>query len=211
MMAELIEALISWPTLLFALAAFGFAPGAVLRLLVHAYPKGDLRRRELLAELYAIPRIERPLWIAEQLELAIFEGLAKRWSERKVRRTSHSSENDQEQQEESSPPAALQSARLTEPSDGTLATIVTEARMGDQQAWRELVTRYAGLVWSVARSHQLDHADAADVCQTTWLRLAENFSTLEDPLRVPGWLAITARHEALRVVTEIKGSNKGKL
>lgn len=33
-----------------------------------------------MAELYAVPRIERPLWVAEQLEVALFEGLAHRIS-----------------------------------------------------------------------------------------------------------------------------------
>ena len=32
-------------------------------------------RIELVAELYAVPRIQRPLWVAEQLETALFEGL----------------------------------------------------------------------------------------------------------------------------------------
>jgi hypothetical protein len=32
-------------------------------------------RRELLAELHANPRRERPFWVAEQLEVALFEGI----------------------------------------------------------------------------------------------------------------------------------------
>jgi hypothetical protein len=66
---------IAWPTLGFALLVFGFAPAAVLRLIVLLYPRGHPRRRELLGELYAYPRIERPFWVAEQLETALFEGL----------------------------------------------------------------------------------------------------------------------------------------
>lgn len=84
--------------------------------------------------------------------------------------------------------------------NNSLTDLVADARRGDQQAWRELVDRFARLVWSVARSHRLDHADAADVCQTTWLRLAEHLHTLRDPARLPGWLATTARRESLRVI-----------
>jgi len=79
-MAELFEAVVSLPTLLLVLLVFGFAPGFVLRLLVLAYPRTDPRRRELIAELYTVPRLQRPLWVAEQLEVALFEGLAHRAS-----------------------------------------------------------------------------------------------------------------------------------
>lgn len=74
-MSSLIFEVISWPTLMTALLVWGFAPGAVLRLIVLAFPKEDPRRRELRGELYAVPRIERPFWVFEKLELALFEGL----------------------------------------------------------------------------------------------------------------------------------------
>lgn len=75
MVAEVLDAILSWPTFVIALLVFGFAPGAVLRLIVLAFPGDDPRRRELLAELHAVPRLERPFWVAEQLELALFEGI----------------------------------------------------------------------------------------------------------------------------------------
>lgn len=81
-----------------------------------------------------------------------------------------------------------------------IGEVVERAKAGDQGAWRDLVDRYAKLVWSVARSHRLDPADAADVSQTTWLRLAEHLHTLRDAERLPGWLATTARRESLRVI-----------
>lgn len=74
-MTGMIAQLLAWPTLGIALLVFGFAPGVVLRLIVLFYPRGHPRRRELLGELYAVPRIERPFWVAEQLEVALFEGL----------------------------------------------------------------------------------------------------------------------------------------
>lgn len=92
-----------------------------------------------------------------------------------------------------------------------LAELVTRARLGDQQAWRELVAKYAKLVWSVPRAHRLDHADAADVCQTTWLRLAEHLHTLREPSRLPGWLATTARRESLRVIAGRRREMPGEL
>jgi hypothetical protein len=79
-MPSLIFQIVSWPTFGSALAVFGFAPGAVLRLIVLAFPREDPRRQELLAEVYAVPRIERPFWVAQQLEVALFEGLRGRFA-----------------------------------------------------------------------------------------------------------------------------------
>jgi Sigma-70 factor, region 1.1 len=75
---ELLDAMVSWKAFVVSLLVFGFAPGAVLRLIVLAFPRNDPRRRELLAELYAVPRLVRPYWVFEQLEVALFEGLGER-------------------------------------------------------------------------------------------------------------------------------------
>ena len=75
MIAQTIDAIVSWPTLGIAIAVFGFAPGAVLRLIVLAFHRDDPRRQEMLAEVHAVPRLERPFWVAEQLEVAISEGI----------------------------------------------------------------------------------------------------------------------------------------
>lgn len=59
-----------------ALLIFGFLPGLVLALIVRLFPKDDPRRRELQAELYAVPRWERPFWVCQQFEVALRLGLA---------------------------------------------------------------------------------------------------------------------------------------
>jgi len=75
---------LTWPTLMAALLIWGFAPGAVLRVIVLLFPKDDPRRRELLGELYAVPRPERPFWVIEQLEVGLFEGLRHRSGRKKA-------------------------------------------------------------------------------------------------------------------------------
>lgn len=77
--------------------------------------------------------------------------------------------------------------------------LVRAAARGDPEAWTALVEAYSGLVWSVPRGYHLSAADAADVYQTVWLRLAEHLSRIENPDHVGGWLATTARRESLRV------------
>ena len=76
--------------------------------------------------------------------------------------------------------------------------LVRGAAGGDEVAWRGLVDRFSGLVWAVARAHRLGNADAADVYQTTWLRLAEHIQRIDHPDRVGAWLATAARRECLQ-------------
>lgn len=79
-----------------------------------------------------------------------------------------------------------------------VAGLVREAARGEARAWDLLVDRFAGVVWAVARGHGLSAADAADVSQTTWLRLAEHLERIREPERIGAWLATTAKHESLR-------------
>lgn len=80
------------------------------------------------------------------------------------------------------------------------ADLIARAASGDAGAWHALVDGFSGLVWSVARAHGLDREDAADVFQTTWLRLAEHLERIRDPARIGAWLAVTARNEAYRMM-----------
>jgi RNA polymerase sigma factor (sigma-70 family) len=80
----------------------------------------------------------------------------------------------------------------------TLDELVRAAAAGDRAAWDAIVDRFQGLVWATARAHRLSQADAADVAQTTWLRLVEHLDRIREPERLGAWLATTARHECLR-------------
>lgn len=83
-----------------------------------------------------------------------------------------------------------------EPTDA--GSLVVAAAAGDKAAWQILVERFSGLVWSITRAYRLGHADAADVFQTTWLRLAEHLTRIEKPDRIGAWLATAARRECLQ-------------
>lgn len=77
--------------------------------------------------------------------------------------------------------------------------LVRAAAGGDSAAWKAIVERFSGLVWAITRGYRLGAADAADVFQTTWLRLAEHLDRIANPERVGAWLATTARRESLRI------------
>jgi RNA polymerase sigma factor (sigma-70 family) len=78
------------------------------------------------------------------------------------------------------------------------AVLVRGAAAGDRRAWERLVDQYARLIWSITAEFKLAESDAADVAQTTWLRLLEHIHRIEYPDRVGSWLAATARNECLR-------------
>lgn len=72
-----------WLYLAFLLS-FGFMPPILVRVFVLIYPRGHERRKELPAEMLAVPYKERPVWLAEQLALALTEGLWERFHWRPV-------------------------------------------------------------------------------------------------------------------------------
>lgn len=80
----------------------------------------------------------------------------------------------------------------------THGELLSLAADGDQEAWNALVERFGQMVWAIARSFRLDDATAKDVSQTVWLKLVENCGRIQDPERLPGWLATTCRREAIR-------------
>lgn len=80
-----------------------------------------------------------------------------------------------------------------------VAALLRAATVGDDRAWSTLVVHFNGLLWATARACGLSEADAADVTQTTWLRLAEHLERITEPAALPGWLVTTTRREAIRV------------
>ena len=79
-----------------------------------------------------------------------------------------------------------------------VAGLVRGAAAGDRRSWERLVDQFARLIWSITADFKLAESDAADVAQTTWLRLLEHIDRIEYPDRVGSWLAATARNECLR-------------
>lgn len=85
-----------------------------------------------------------------------------------------------------------------------IAGWIRQAADGDRQAWNRLVSQYGRLIWSITVRFKLSESDAADVVQTTWMRLIEHIDRIEQPDRVGAWLAATARNECLKHVSAHK-------
>jgi len=83
-------------------------------------------------------------------------------------------------------------------SDWDLPALVKASVDRDEEAWNELVRRFAGLVAFVIRHYRLSQADTQDVSQLVWLRLVEHLADIREPSALPGWLGTTTRHECER-------------
>ena len=81
-----------------------------------------------------------------------------------------------------------------------LAHLTREAAAGGEDAWRTLVALLDPMLHSIARGYRLCDADADDVVQITWGRALLHLDRLDDPGAVAGWLAVTARREAMRAL-----------
>jgi RNA polymerase sigma factor (sigma-70 family) len=98
--------------------------------------------------------------------------------------------------------AASSSVSGSNNSASTTATgdLLRRANTGDRAAWVEIVSRYEGLVRSVARSFRLRDPDIDDALQRTWLQLLMHGGAIRNPENLGGWLASIATRECLTII-----------
>ncbi len=80
------------------------------------------------------------------------------------------------------------------------AELVGLAREGDARAWEQIVHGLSGLVWRALANFGLSVADRQDTYAATFFRLFERLDTIREPEKLPGWMATTARNEALTLL-----------
>jgi RNA polymerase sigma factor (sigma-70 family) len=85
--------------------------------------------------------------------------------------------------------------------NGPASELLADASQGEWAAWDQIISRYGGLVIHTAMRAGLNHSDAADVAQLTWLQLWKHGHQVREPDRLAAWLVSTARREAIRVAT----------
>lgn len=82
--------------------------------------------------------------------------------------------------------------------DGTLLTEYVKS--GSEEAFRELVSRHAGLVFSAARRQVGADTRAEEVAQAVFCILARKASALQSRSTITGWLHLTTRHAAMKAI-----------
>ena len=85
----------------------------------------------------------------------------------------------------------------TGPTD---AELLTRLVAGDEQAWRTAIERYQRLVSLAVRRIVSGPSDVDEAVQRTWLALWRNAGSVREAGRLPGWLSVTARREALALI-----------
>ena len=93
--------------------------------------------------------------------------------------------------------AAARSTELTtaEISD---AALVARCRVGDDDAWRELVDRFSRYVYAIAvQGFRLGQQDAEDVFQDVFARVYERLDSLRDDEAVRPWIAQLTRRACI--------------
>ncbi len=99
-------------------------------------------------------------------------------------------------------PTPTPSASTAEGTATTPADLLRRAAAGDADAWAAIVARYTPVLRGRVRRYRLQDADAQDVIQVTWLRLAQHLDRIHTPEHLAGWLAAVANRECLRVLRD---------
>lgn len=78
--------------------------------------------------------------------------------------------------------------------------LVPRAIEGDHAAWEAIVTRLQRVVWHAIAGFDLSAADRQDAFAATFFRLSERLATVQQPAKLPGWVATTARNEVFTLL-----------
>ncbi len=79
-------------------------------------------------------------------------------------------------------------------------TLVRKARVGDDRAYGELVTRYMKAAYAVALSVTGRHEDAEDAAQESFLVALKRLDECRNPERFAGWLLTIVRNRSRNLV-----------
>src|SRR5664279_3041391 len=79
--------------------------------------------------------------------------------------------------------------------------LVKACREGDESAWEAITYRYQNLLFSIPRRAGLSKDLAADVLQEVFTTLYVKIDRLENPEHLKAWLATTARHKTMHLIT----------
>ena len=87
--------------------------------------------------------------------------------------------------------------------------LIQACRQGDEQAWKQVVSGYKRLVFSIPLNYGLGQNDAADIVQLTFMMLMQGLDNLHQDSHLGGWLATVARRNTWHVIERRRRENLG--
>jgi RNA polymerase sigma factor (sigma-70 family) len=86
--------------------------------------------------------------------------------------------------------------------------LIQRCLSGDQDAWKDLISRYQRLVYSIANTFCAQREDASDIFQQVWLAVFQHLSELRNVEALPAWLMTVTRRQAFAVIQAKRGSDQ---
>ena len=82
--------------------------------------------------------------------------------------------------------------------------LLARCQSGDQSAWKRVVQMLAGLVYSIARHHELPEDRCDDIAQLVFTALLKHVGNIKEPAALPAWLAQTTRRACWRMIQRLR-------
>lgn len=89
-------------------------------------------------------------------------------------------------------------------TDSALEDLIAKAQLGDHHAFRQLVERYQGLVYSIAFRLTRDVAEAEDITQEVFVRLWKNLTHYNPQFSMKAWVGKMTTNLALDYLRSAK-------
>lgn len=82
--------------------------------------------------------------------------------------------------------------------------LLVRCQQGDQAAWSRLVRLYSGLVYSIARHHDLPEDRCDDIAQLVFTSLLKHVGNIRDAVALPAWIGQTTRRACWRMIERLR-------
>ena len=94
--------------------------------------------------------------------------------------------------------------RILETPDTADRNLVERCIGGDQEAWKQLVTRYQRLIYSIALRICRDPEAAADILQQVCLELYQRLDEVRNVASLPSWVGTVTRRKSFDHMKALK-------
>jgi RNA polymerase sigma factor (sigma-70 family) len=85
--------------------------------------------------------------------------------------------------------------------------LIQACRQGDEEAWKQVVSGYKRLVFSIALNYGVGQDEAAEIVQLTFMMLMQGMDSLHKDSHLGGWLATVARRNTWHVLRRYHREN----